>query len=140
MLYSTGLCVYEAFINGDRVGDVQLAPGSTSYDRTLYAQGADVAGLLHLGDNAIEIVVSDGWYRGQVGAFREPAGWGDQLAARAELHLDSDWTTIVGTGPEWTSVSGHEKLPIALSGAAAPCPLKICASLTFDRWQCPGPK
>ncbi|MGO4756023.1 alpha-L-rhamnosidase N-terminal domain-containing protein, partial [Streptomyces sp. 2MCAF27] len=36
-LYATALGVYEAFVNGERAGSTELAPGSTSYDRTLYA-------------------------------------------------------------------------------------------------------
>ncbi|WP_415857340.1 alpha-L-rhamnosidase N-terminal domain-containing protein, partial [Sinomonas sp. G460-2] len=35
-LYATALGIYEAFVNGVRVGDVELAPGSTNYDETLY--------------------------------------------------------------------------------------------------------
>lgn len=71
-LYATALGVYEAFVNGKRAGTVELAPGSTSYERTLYAQAADVTASIHPGVNSIEIVLSDGWYRGQVGAFANP--------------------------------------------------------------------
>src|SRR3954470_6687494 len=104
-LYSTALGVYEAFVNGERAGTVELAPGSTSYDRTLYAQAADVTASVHPGTNIIEIVLSDGWYRGQVGAFRKPAGWGELLAARVELHLEHDDGTrqVVRTDEHWTS-------------------------------------
>src|SRR5690606_22741771 len=69
-LYSTALGIYEAFLNGEVAGTGPLAPGSTSYDRTLYAQASDVTDALRRGDNQLEIVLSDGWYRGQVGAFR----------------------------------------------------------------------
>ncbi|WP_330280446.1 MULTISPECIES: family 78 glycoside hydrolase catalytic domain [unclassified Streptomyces] len=107
-LYATALGVYEAFVNGKRAGTVELAPGSTSYERTLYAQAADVTASIHPGVNSIEIVLSDGWYRGQVGAFRKPAGWGELLAARLELHLDlADGTRqIVRTDEHWTSTFG----------------------------------
>lgn len=104
-LYSTALGVYTASINGQRVGTAELSPGSTSYDRTIYAQAADVTSLLQDGDNALEIELSDGWYRGQVGAFRLPAGWGTTLAARAELHLElADGSRrVIRTDGEWTS-------------------------------------
>lgn len=104
-LYSTALGVYEARINGERVGTAELSPGSTSYDRTLYAQAADVTRLLTDGTNSLEIELSDGWYRGQVGAFRLPAGWGTTLAARAELHLElSDGSRqVIRTDGDWTS-------------------------------------
>ena len=75
-LYATALGVYTVTINGARVGTAELSPGSTSYDRTLYAQATDVTASLAPGANRIEVELSDGWYRGQVGAFRLPAGWG----------------------------------------------------------------
>ena len=104
-LYTTALGVYTATINGRRVGTTELAPGSTSYDRTLYAQAEDVAGLIVAGENRIEVELSDGWYRGQVGAFRIPAQWGDTLALRGELHLRlADGSThIVRTDGTWQS-------------------------------------
>ncbi|WP_311258544.1 family 78 glycoside hydrolase catalytic domain [Microbacterium sp. WCS2018Hpa-9] len=104
-LYSTALGVYEALINGHRVGTAELSPGSTSYDRTLYAQAADVTTLMADGSNSLEIELSDGWYRGQVGAFRLPAGWGTTLGARAELHLElSDGSRqVIRTDGDWTS-------------------------------------
>ncbi len=105
-LYSTALGVYEARINGHRVGTAELSPGSTSYDLTLYAQAADVTDLLIDGSNSLDIELSDGWYRGQVGAFRLPAGWGTTLGARVELHLTlSDGSRhVIRTDAEWTSV------------------------------------
>lgn len=104
-LYATALGVYEVFLRGERVGDVELAPGTSSYDSTVYAQAADVTALVEVGANDLEIVLSDGWYRGEVGAFRVPAAWGNTTAARAELHLDlADGTTrVVGTDAAWTS-------------------------------------
>ncbi|MFF4117591.1 family 78 glycoside hydrolase catalytic domain [Streptomyces sp. NPDC001714] len=108
-LYSTALGVYEAFVNGERAGTAELAPGSTSYDRTLYAQAADVTDAVRPGTNTIEVVLSDGWYRGRVGAFRKPAGWGELLAARLELHLEhADGTRqVVRSDERWTSAPGR---------------------------------
>ncbi|MBW9094961.1 family 78 glycoside hydrolase catalytic domain [Microbacterium jejuense] len=104
-LYSTALGVYTAQINGQRVGTDELAPGSTSYDRTLYAQAHDVTGLLHPGENRIAVELSDGWYRGQVGAFRLPAGWGTTVGARIELHvrLEDGSERVVRSGEDWTT-------------------------------------
>lgn len=87
-LYATALGVYEAFVNDELAGTARLSPGSTSYDRTLHAQVMDVTSALQEGENQLRILLSDGWYRGQVGAFRRPAQWGGTLAARAELHLE----------------------------------------------------
>jgi alpha-L-rhamnosidase len=105
-LYATALGVDTAAVNGQRAGTAELSPGSTSYDQTLYAQASDVTSALKPGHNRVEIEVSDGWYRGQVGAFRVPAGWGTTLGVRAELHIElSDGThQVVLTGDAWTSV------------------------------------
>jgi alpha-L-rhamnosidase len=106
-LYATALGVYTAAVNGRRVGTDELSPGSTSYDRTLYAQAHDVTAALRPGENRIDIELSDGWYRGQVGAFRLPAGWGTTTAARAELHLvlGDGSRRIVRTDRTWTSAA-----------------------------------
>lgn len=105
-LYATALGVYTATVNGCRVGRDELAPGSSSYDRTLYAQAHDVTPAIVPGDNLVEVELSDGWYRGQVGAFRLPAGWGTTTAARIELHARrSDGTVQVFTSDHtWSSV------------------------------------
>lgn len=86
-LYSTALGVYDVTVNGKRVGNSELAPGSESYDRTLYAQAHDIVALLQAGTNTIEIRLSDGWYRGRANAFRHQAAWGAETAIRAEIHL-----------------------------------------------------
>ncbi|WP_033283514.1 family 78 glycoside hydrolase catalytic domain [Streptomyces sp. NRRL F-525] len=104
-LYATALGVYEAYVNGERAGTAELSPGSTSYDRTLYAQAADVTAAVETGENRFAIVLSDGWYRGQVGAFRLPAGWGTVTGARAELHItyEDGARQVVRTDGTWTS-------------------------------------
>ncbi|WP_037805050.1 family 78 glycoside hydrolase catalytic domain [Streptomyces sp. NRRL F-5135] len=104
-LYATALGVYEAYVNGERAGTAVLSPGSTSYDRTLYAQASDVTAAVRAGGNLLEILLSDGWYRGQVGAFRLPAGWGTTLGARAELHIayGDGSRQVVRSDETWTS-------------------------------------
>ncbi|WP_062289246.1 family 78 glycoside hydrolase catalytic domain [Demequina phytophila] len=106
-LYATALGVYEASINGARVGTTELAPGTSSYDLTLYAQAYDVTDAVVQGGNTITITLSAGWYLGQVGAFRIPAEWGDTPGVRAELHLElADGSTqVVATGADWTCAS-----------------------------------
>ncbi len=104
-LYATALGLYEAFVNGVRVGSAELTPGSSSYDRTLYAQAGDATAAVRSGVNRLEIILSDGWYRGRVGAFRTPAEWGSELGARAELHLafvDGTERAVV-TDESWTA-------------------------------------
>ncbi len=103
-LYATALGVYDAAINGRRVGTTELAPGTTSYDRTLHAQAYDVTSLIGPDENSLSITLSAGWYLGQVGAFRLPAHWGDTPGIRAELHLElTDGSTrVIASDGTWT--------------------------------------
>ena len=66
-LYITSLGLYEAELNGLRVGDQVLTPGWTSYDKRLQYQTYDVTPLLQAGRNAIGVTLGNGWYSGRVG-------------------------------------------------------------------------
>ena len=57
-----GLGLYEAKINGTRVGDKVLDPAFTDYGKRVLYSVYSVAELLRAGDNVIEIVVGNGWY------------------------------------------------------------------------------
>ena len=102
-LYATAHGVYETFLNGRRVGDVELAPGFTSYPSTLHVQTYDVTDLLLAGENRWEVVLSDGWWRGRTGFFQATDGYGATLAFLGQLQADD---TLVVTGPEWESATG----------------------------------
>jgi alpha-L-rhamnosidase len=88
VLTATAHGIYEVFVNRLRVGDIELAPGATSYRRTLYVQQYDIAGLLRQGANELRIVVTDGWFRGKCGPSRLPDNFGDQIGLVASLVLD----------------------------------------------------
>ena len=60
-LYISGLGLYEAYINGQRVGDRVLAPPPTDYRRTVIYDAYDVTGLI-AGDNAVAVAVGNGRY------------------------------------------------------------------------------
>ena len=102
-LYATAHGIYETFLNGRRVGDVELAPGYTSYPTTLHVQVYDVAALLVAGDNTWEVVLSDGWWRGRTGFFQGTDGFGSTLGFLGQLHADD---VVITTGPEWESATG----------------------------------
>jgi alpha-L-rhamnosidase len=101
--YATAHGVYELFLNDHRVGDVELAPGFTSYSKRLCVQTYDVTDLLTVGENALGAVLSDGWFRGQVGNTRERDVFGDRLALLVQLHIElADGSRrVIATGPEW---------------------------------------
>ena len=59
-LYITAHGVYEARINGRKVGDHVLAPGWTSYKHRVAYQTFDVTEYLVVGENVLEIDVAEG--------------------------------------------------------------------------------
>lgn len=60
VLEITALGVYEAKLNGGRVGDFILAPGWTSYAHRLQVQSYDVTDLIKV-ENSLEVTVGQGW-------------------------------------------------------------------------------
>lgn len=100
--YATAHGIYELFLNGERAGDQQLTPGSTSYNTTLQVQAYDVTALLRPGTNSIRAVLTDGWYRGTFGYTRDADMYGTQTAFLAQLELQSgDSRTVIGTDESW---------------------------------------
>ncbi|MGO4596222.1 family 78 glycoside hydrolase catalytic domain [Terrabacter sp. 2RAF25] len=108
-LHATAQGLYEAFVNGRRVGDAELTPGYTQYDERLQVQTYDLTGALTHGRNALGVLLADGWFRGQTGVTRAADQWGARLALLAQLHLthDDGTVTVLGTGDGWRSSLGH---------------------------------
>ena len=58
----TALGVYEALINGKRIGEFFMAPGWTAYQKRLQVQTYDITPLLTAGENTLFVTVGKGWY------------------------------------------------------------------------------
>ncbi len=94
--YITAHGMYEASINGKRIGDAFLTPGWTSYNKRLEYQEYDVAALLTTGNNAVGIVLGNGWYRGFIGFGGQKNYYGKELALLFQLEITySDGTTAL---------------------------------------------
>ncbi|TDX00861.1 glycoside hydrolase family 78 protein [Dinghuibacter silviterrae] len=107
-LFITVHGMYEARINGQRVGDAYLAPGWTSYNKRLEYQVYDVTGLLRQGDNALGVTVGLGWFRSPLGFPRVGDHYGKEngLLAQLELTYTDGTTERIGTGDTWKSSPG----------------------------------
>lgn len=102
-LYITACGLYEARINGERVGGFVLAPGITDYRKRVQYQVYDVAALLREGENELTVQLADGWYRGSCGAWglRNQYGTQTKLLARLELTGEDGFVRCVASGPDW---------------------------------------
>lgn len=87
-LYATACGIYEARINGARVGDFVLAPGITSYNKRIQYQTYDVTSMLTEGDNSLELTLADGWYRGSLGAWGRRNQYGSVTKVWAQLEVE----------------------------------------------------
>ena len=87
-LYITCHGLYEAFINGSRVGDYVLAPGVDDYQKRLQVQVYDVSSLLKEGENEIQVILGDGWYRGNNGIDGSHDLSGSDIALLCQLEAD----------------------------------------------------
>jgi alpha-L-rhamnosidase len=89
-VYITSLGFYELFLNGQRVGDASFTPGYTSYHRRLQYQTYDITALLRENENAIGVILGDGWYRGKLGSGSggsQRNSYGERLALLVQLHI-----------------------------------------------------
>ncbi len=89
-LYITAHGLYEAAINGKRVGEFILAPGTDDYGKRLQYQVYDVTDLLNEGTNRIEVIIADGWYRGNNGIDGINHLFGDDLSLLCQLEVDGE--------------------------------------------------
>ncbi|WP_193415843.1 alpha-L-rhamnosidase N-terminal domain-containing protein, partial [Hymenobacter coccineus] len=107
--YVTAHGLYEAQINGRRVGDGYLTPGWTSYNKRLAYQAYDVTNLVKAGANAVGATLASGWYRGYIGFDRVHNIYGRDAALLFQLHLAySDGTSeeVVSDGSWQTTSEG----------------------------------
>lgn len=107
--------LYEAEINGRRVGDDILAPGWTVYPQRLRYRTYDVTDHLRPGTNTIGAWLGDGWYRGRFGfdgGTRNIYGGDLSLVAQLEITHTDGSTTVVATDGTWSAARG----PILTSG------------------------
>jgi alpha-L-rhamnosidase len=106
-LYATAHGVYEATLNGVRVGDELLAPGWTAYQARLRYQTHDVTSLLRSGENTLDVLLGNGWYRGRLTWSGARALYGERLALLAQLEVAyADGSTeVIGTDTDWTATS-----------------------------------
>lgn len=116
-LYSTALGVYEAHLNGERVGADRLAPGWTDYAKRVQYQTHDVTELLRSGANTLGVELATGWYAGNVGMFG-PHQYGEIPAFLGQLEVTyRDGTTErVLSGTDWRAATGPITLADLLTG------------------------
>ena len=104
----TALGVYEAEINGKKVGDRLFTPGFTYYPDHLYYQSYDVTDMLKDGENSIKVYLGQGWYSGRFTFENKNQIYGSVPAVSWEL-------TVTDNGGTHTCFSSDENVKGARS-------------------------
>jgi hypothetical protein len=113
----SGLGQYELTVNGRRIGDAVLAPGWTNYRKTVYYNTYDVTAALRPGENAIGVMLGNGFfnvpgipgrYTKFTGSFGQP-----QLIARFRVRYRGGGGAEIATDAHWKWHPG----PIVVSHA-----------------------
>ena len=108
-LYATACGVYEAELNGKKVGDAFLAPGWTSYQHRIQYQTYDITELVKEKQNEIAVTVGNGWYKGDLGFDEKPDNYGSRTALMAMLRIEYADGSVeyIGTDTDWMVQTRH---------------------------------
>ena len=84
----TGLGVYRAFFNSERLGDGFMTPGFNDYDAYVRYEEFDLTPMLRPGTNTISVYMGKGWAMSRLGPNSGlPYHWGDTYRLWAELRF-----------------------------------------------------
>jgi alpha-L-rhamnosidase len=108
-LYITAHGVYEAELNGEKVGDEYFAPGFTTYPKLQCYQTHDITNQISQSNNEIKITVADGWYKGRIGLAGIGHQFGDTAAllAQVEIEYSDGERTIIATDDSFKAATGE---------------------------------
>lgn len=105
-LYICGLGLYEAYLDGVKIGDAFLTPGLFAYDKWIQAQTYPVTELIQAGKErqVLSVLVGEGWYGGRFSFESAQKGfYGKDMRLLAELCLEYEDGSeeITGTDETW---------------------------------------
>ena len=83
-IYISGLGLYEAYLNGVKIGDDYLAPFCNDYNKGIQYQTYDITKLL-AADNKLTIICGNGWYKGRLGYDGDVAYYGNKFGVIATV-------------------------------------------------------
>ena len=102
-LYVTALGIYETYINGEKVGNALLTPGSTDPRKRIQYDTFNVSSLLKVGHNEIVLLLADGWYRGSIGAKGFTYVFGKNTKVMAQLELANGEKIVTDESWKWSN-------------------------------------
>lgn len=108
-LYVTAKGVFEAQINGNKVGKDVMTPGWTSYNNRIETFTYDITKMLKKGTNTIGFILAPGWYAGRIGYVKRlwKKKQPPQVLCQLEIEYANGRTEVIKTDESWkASISG----------------------------------
>jgi alpha-L-rhamnosidase len=102
--------LYELTVNGTKSGNHRLDPMFTRFDRRILYVTYDVTSMLRQGNNALGVIMGNGWYNHQSTAvwYFHQAPWRNRPAFCLDLRItyEDGTTETITTGSDWKTSSG----------------------------------
>lgn len=98
-IYASAHGMYALWINGERVNENILTPGTSEYWKRLPYQTFDVSSYLKKGNNRIDVLLGDGWWRGSNGNTGTRNVFGTDIAFLMQLEVNQK--TVLITDETW---------------------------------------
>ncbi|CBK75890.1 Alpha-L-rhamnosidase N-terminal domain [Butyrivibrio fibrisolvens 16/4] len=98
-VYASACGLYEIYINGQKITDYVLTPGTANYKFEIPYQTYDVSNYVKTGENEIHIILGDGWYRSTSGVDGDRNLFGEKTAVICQLEINGK--AIVSTDNTW---------------------------------------
>lgn len=138
VISATAHGIFEARLNGQVISTALFTPGWTAYEWRLQVNQFDITDLLEP-TNRLEILLGNGWWRGNLGFAAANANYGERLAllANVTIEFSDGHAQIINSGPEWTATTSQIVRNSIYNGQAVdftlqPEPLAVYAA-DFDR-------
>lgn len=120
-IYSTGMGLYELYVNGQKPTEEYFLPSNNNYNLWLQYQTFDVTFPLKRNDNTIGVLLGDEWARGRFGFKSSSANFAtksrgyiidfvtDRYEFLLELHIlyEDGSTDVINTDKTWKCHESH---------------------------------
>jgi alpha-L-rhamnosidase len=102
-LFICGLGLYEAHLNGKKVGNALISPAKTDYRKRVLYDTYDVTTDLQQGTNAIGVLLGNGWFNAPKNWWGWRMQWfgSPRVIAQLEIHYKDGSTSRVMSDGTW---------------------------------------
>ena len=107
-LYVASKGIFQASINGKKVGNDFWGTGWTDYKKRIQTNTYDVSKMLKSGNNAVCAIIADGWYSGRI-QYRDRNSFYSQkpeFLAQLEIVFEDGSSRTIATDSSWKAAFG----------------------------------